>query len=292
MLLARKSRGQGLNRYAVIGNPVAHSKSPDIHANFAKQTGEIVEYGRIFAPVDGFVQAIDAFILAGGHGLNITIPFKLQAYMLATRRSKRAEAAGAVNTLRFDCIDGRIDILGDNTDGIGLVTDVEMHSCVTCKGAHVLLLGAGGAARGVILPLLERRPRRLTIINRTAARTFELIERFTAFAQAVDCILEGGAPGVEHGVYDIIINATSSSLNGTVPVFAPASIYSNTLAYDMMYAAKPTVFMQHAARLGGRTSDGLGMLVRQAAESFFFWRGVRPNPTPVLTELRATLANC
>jgi shikimate dehydrogenase len=282
--------GQGPDRYAVIGNPVAHSKSPAIHASFAQQTGEPVEYDRILAPVDGFAQAVDAFVSAGGCGLNVTVPFKLQAYALATRRSARAQAAGAVNTLRFDRVDGgRIEIVGDNTDGVGLVTDVEAQPRVALNGARVLLLGAGGAARGVILPLLERRPRALTIVNRTAARAAELTERFAASARAAGCALEGGAPGVEHGVYDIVINATAGSLNGAVPVFAAACVGPGTLAYDMMYAAGPTVFMQHAARLSARTVDGLGMLVRQAAESFFVWRGVRPDPAPVLAALRASL---
>lgn len=282
--------GRGIDRYAVIGNPIAHSKSPSIHAIFAQQTGEAIEYGRILAPLDGFVQAVHAFIAAGGHGLNVTVPFKLQAYALATRRSARADAAGAVNTLRFDrAADARVEVFGDNTDGVGLVTDIDGQLHAALGGARVLLLGAGGAARGVILPLLERGPAALTIVNRTAVRATRLLEHFAVHARAAGCELTGGAPGAEHGTYDIVINATAGSLDAAVPEFAATCIGPHTLAYDMMYATEPTVFMRHAERLGARTADGLGMLVGQAAESFFVWRGVRPDPAPALAALRASL---
>jgi shikimate dehydrogenase len=279
------------DRYAVIGNPIAHSKSPAIHAMFAEQTGEPVEYGRMHAPLDGFVDAVHEFIAAGGRGMNVTVPFKLEAHALATTLSPRADAAGAVNTLRFDrAADGGLAIFGDNTDGVGLVRDIEDNLKTPLAGARVLLLGAGGASRGVILPLLERGPCALTIINRTASRAGELVERFADAARTAHCELAGGAPGAERGVYDVVINATAGSLDAAIPEFGAASMGPDTLAYDMMYAAEPTVFMRHAAAsFGARTADGLGMLVGQAAESFFVWRGVRPDPAPVLASLRASL---
>lgn len=278
------------DRYAVIGNPVAHSKSPTIHAMFAEQTGEPVEYGRVLAPLDGFRDAVREFAAAGGRGMNVTVPFKLEAHALATTLSPRADAAGAVNTLRFErAADGGVAIFGDNTDGIGLVRDIEDNLNTPLAGARVLLLGAGGASRGVILPLLERGPRALTIVNRTASRAADLVGHFADAARAAQCELSGGAPGTERGVYDVVINATAGSLDATIPEFDPAAIGAGTLAYDMMYAAEPTVFMRHAANLGARTADGLGMLVGQAAESFFVWRGVRPDPAPVLMALRAAL---
>jgi shikimate dehydrogenase len=279
-----------LDRYAVIGNPVAHSKSPAIHAMFAAQTGEPLEYARVLAPLDAFADTVRAFIAAGGRGMNVTVPFKLEAYAFATERSPRAEAAGAVNTLRFDRgVAGRIEVLGDNTDGVGLVSDIEHNLDTPLAGARVLLLGAGGAARGVILPLLERRPRALAIVNRTASRADELVRRFADAARKAGCELTGGAPGLEHGQYDVVINATAGSLDAAMPDFDATAIGAGTLAYDMMYAAQPTIFMRHAASLGARVADGLGMLVGQAAESFFVWRGVRPDAAPVLASLRASL---
>jgi shikimate dehydrogenase len=277
----------GWDLYAVIGHPIAHSKSPIIHSRFAEQTGERVEYRRLLAPVDGFSETVRAFVAAGGRGLNVTVPFKLEAYALADRLSPRAAAAGAVNTLRFDS-DG---IYGENTDGAGLVTDIENNLKVGLAGASILLLGAGGAARGAVLPMLERGPRKLTIVNRTAAKAEALVEAFAQAAREAGCALSGGAPSaVEPMPYDIIVNATAGSLTAEVPECDSRAFGPNTLAYDMMYGAQPTVFMQHAQTLGARTSDGLGMLVEQAAESFLVWRGVRPASAPVLAELRAMLA--
>ena len=275
------------NRYAVIGNPVAHSKSPYIHAQFALQTRERVEYDRLLAPLDGFVEHVQAFRAAGGRGLNVTVPFKLEAHALAQRLSPRAAAAGAVNTLRFD-EDG---IFGDNTDGFGLVRDVEVNLGVSLEGARVLLLGAGGAARGVVLPMLERRPREITIVNRTAPKAHALIEQFEGAAREFGCLLNGGGPhAVDPKPYDVIVNATAGSLDAALPECDERAFGTNTLAYDMMYGAQPTVFMRHAQALGARAADGLGMLVEQAAESFFVWRGVRPEGAPVLAALRAQLA--
>jgi shikimate dehydrogenase len=274
-------------RYAVIGNPIAHSKSPFIHARFAEQTGEPVEYDRLLAPVDAFVPQVRAFIEAGGRGLNVTVPFKLDAHALADVLSPRAAAAGAVNTLRFDAA----GVYGDNTDGFGLVRDIEVNLGVPLSGARVLLLGAGGAARGVVLPMLERAPRRLTIVNRTAAKADALVAQFAQAARDAGCHLTGGGTqAVEPDAYDVIVNATAGSLDGALPACDDRAFGAHTLAYDMMYGAQPTVFMQHAQTLGARAADGLGMLVEQAAESFYVWRGVRPDGAPVLAELRKQLA--
>ncbi|HEY3599587.1 MAG TPA: shikimate dehydrogenase [Paraburkholderia sp.] len=274
------------DRYAVIGNPIEHSKSPFIHARFAEQTGEPVDYGRVLAPVDAFVPQVRAFIEAGGRGMNVTVPFKLDAHALADTLSQRAAAAGAVNTLRFEA--GRI--YGDNTDGFGLVRDIEVNLGVSLQGARVLLLGAGGAARGVVLPMLERGPHSLTIVNRTAAKADNLVAQFALAAREAGCRLTGGGPQtVEPAAYDVIVNATAGSLSDALPECDNHAFGLQTLAYDMMYGAQPTVFKQHAQALGARAADGLGMLVEQAAESFYVWRGVRPDGAPVLAALREML---
>jgi shikimate dehydrogenase len=274
-----------MDRYAVIGNPIAHSKSPRIHGRFAAQTGEPVVYDRLLAPLDGFEAAVRSFMAAGGRGLNVTVPFKLEAYRLADTLSPRAAAAGAVNTLKF----GDAGIFGDNTDGFGLVRDLEHNLATPLAGRRILLLGAGGAARGAVLPLLERGPAELVIVNRSAPRAAELAAAFAVAAQAAGCRLAAGAREVAHGRFDVVINATAGSLAEQVPEFDPAALGCGTLAYDMMYAAQPTVFMRYAAQHGARSADGLGMLVEQAAESFYVWRGVRPDSVGVLAELRAEL---
>lgn len=273
------------DRYAVIGNPVAHSKSPGIHARFAAQTGERLTYDRLLAPVEGFDATVRAFIAAGGRGLNVTVPFKLEAFGLADTLSPRAKAAGAVNTLVFS----ESGIHGDNTDGYGLVRDLEHNLATPLAGRRILLLGAGGAARGVVLPLLEGKPTELAIVNRSAARATELAVGFTAAAHTARCALSGGASDIAHGRYDVVINATAGSLDDQLPQFDASALGQSTLAYDMMYAAQPTIFMRHAAQHGARCADGLGMLVEQAAESFYVWRGVRPDSASVLAELRAQL---
>ncbi|SAL40632.1 shikimate dehydrogenase [Caballeronia humi] len=276
-----------LDRYAVIGNPIEHSKSPWIHARFAEQTGEPVEYGRILGTIGAFAQDVRTFIEAGGRGMNVTVPFKLDAHALAESLTPRAAAAGAVNTLAFT-VDG---IRGDNTDGIGIVRDIEQNLGVRLEGARILLLGAGGAARGVVLPMFEKKPAALTIVNRTAAKAHQLVDQFADAAEAAHVRFSGGgANSVEAGPYDVIVNATAGSLDAALPdcddgVYGPGS-----LAYDMMYSPQPTVFMRHAEALGARASDGLGMLVEQAAESFFVWRGVRPDGGVVLRELRKVLS--
>ncbi|WP_175982762.1 shikimate dehydrogenase [Caballeronia zhejiangensis] len=275
------------DQYAVIGNPIEHSKSPWIHAKFAAQTGERIEYGRILGPLDGFTREVKAFIASGGRGMNVTVPFKLEAHALADSLSPRAAAAGAVNTLAF----GPDGVRGDNTDGVGLVRDIEVNLGVSLKGARILLLGAGGAARGVVLPIFDRAPAALTIVNRTAAKAHQLVDQFAQ--NASECGVRfsgGGADSAEAGQYDVIVNATAGSLDAALPDCDDSAFGAGTLAYDMMYGAQPTVFMQHASKLGARASDGLGMLVEQAAESFFIWRGVRPDGGAVLRDLRAALA--
>lgn len=273
------------DRYAVIGNPIAHSKSPWIHATFAAQTGQALQYEALLAPLDGFAATVAAFRAAGGRGANVTVPFKLEAHALADRLSARAQAAGAVNTLIFD-EDG---IRGDNTDGIGLVRDLRDNLGCPLRGKRILLLGAGGAARGALLPLIDEAPASLCIANRTAARAVELADSFRAAAGAL-ALTGGGFSELAGQTFDVVINASSASLADEAPPL-PTGIYApGALAYDMMYAAEPTAFLR-AARAQGveRLSDGLGMLVEQAAESFALWRGVRPQTAPVLAALRERL---
>ena len=270
--------------YCVFGNPIAHSKSPAIHAAFAQQTGEAIVYERRLAPLDGFALAARGFAAEGGKGANVTVPFKLDACALATELTPRAKAAGAVNTLRFD---GDV-ILGDNTDGAGLVADIVRNAGVAIRGKRVLLLGAGGAARGVVLPLLQERPQELFIANRTVATAQTLVAQFQEAGQAVDGLRAGGFEQPE-GQFDIVINATSASLAGDLPPVPTTVFGSHTLALDMMYGAAPTVFMDFSAQHGAQVRDGLGMLVEQGAEAFFVWRGVRPDTQQLLALLRGAL---
>lgn len=273
-----------MDRYAVIGNPVAHSKSPLIHAAFARQTGQSMTYEALLAPLDGFAATVAEFRREGGRGLNVTVPFKLAAYALTQHHTPRAAAAGAANTLVFDAR----GMLADNTDGVGLVRDLTHNLATPLGGRRILLLGAGGAARGAVLPLLEQRPARLTIANRTTAKADALIELFRDHASDADVDLDASSfAALAGGEFDIIINATAASLSGQLPDLPNALYASATLAYDMMYAPDDTPFMATARRNGaGRIADGLGMLVEQAAESFFAWRGVRPDTRPVLASLR------
>ncbi len=275
----------GKASYAVIGNPIEHSQSPFIHTCFANQTNELIEYTRLLAPVDSFAETVRKFVAQGGQGLNVTTPFKLEAHALADNLSERAAAAGSVNTFKVQ--DGRL--YGDTTDGIGLVRDLVHNHGFALGQSRILLLGAGGAARGVLLPLLEKRPTEIVILNRTAERAAELAQHFSDAAQSAGCQLIGGDHTVVHGPFDLIINATTSSLNGALPDFDNTAFTRHTLAYDLMYSAEPTAFMQHASTQQAHTSDGLGMLVEQAAESFFIWRGVHPDSGPVLKELRQKL---
>lgn len=264
------------DRYAVFGNPIAHSRSPRIHAAFAAQTGQTLKYEALLAPLDGFAAAVAAFRDAGGRGANVTVPFKEQAHALCSHLTPRARAAGAVNTLIFE----GSEVLGDNTDGIGLVHDLLANLGVAIADRRVLLMGAGGAARGVVLPLLEQKPAELFIANRTAAKAEELVRHFSS------PLLKGGGYEAVAGPYDLVINATAASLAGDLPPL-PAGLFApGALAYDMMYG-KDTPFLALARREGVRGADGLGMLVEQAAEAFFLWRGVRPATGPVIDQLRA-----
>ena len=274
--------------YAVIGNPIAHSKSPQIHRLFAHQTGQLLRYEALLAPLDGFADAVAAFRARGGLGLNVTVPFKLEAHALAKRLTPRAQAAGAVNTLAFG--PGGHDILGDNTDGAGLVRDLRHNLDCQLEDARVLLLGAGGAARGALLPLLDTGPGQLVIANRSADRAHALAAHFGPLAPKV-ALQACGFPALAGQAFDVVINATAASLAAQAPAL-PSGIYApGALAYDMMYGATPTAFLCAADADGAtRLADGLGMLVEQAAESFALWRGLRPDTTPVLAELRRQLA--
>lgn len=267
-----------MDRYAVIGNPVAHSKSPQIHAQFARQTGEAITYQALLAPLDSFPDVVARFARSGGKGLNVTVPFKLDAFALADKLSAGAEAAGAVNTLSFD----EAGVAGDNTDGVGLVRDITANLKFAIAGRRVLLIGAGGAARGVVLPLLNERPATLTIANRTVARATELARRFAAKGQ-IEAVDFGALAGRQ---FDLLINATSASLDDQSLPIAAALFAREALAYDMMYGTGATPFLAQAKAGGAITADGLGMLVEQAAESFFLWRGMRPDTEPVLRRLR------
>lgn len=268
------------DRYAVIGHPIAHSKSPDIHARFAAQTGQQLTYERLLAPLDGFAATVQSFVEQGGKGANVTVPFKLEAHALATALTERAQAAGAVNTLKFD----GLAILGDNTDGVGLVTDIARNAGVSIRRKRVLLLGAGGAARGVMLPLLNEQPAELVIANRTLSKATELAAQFAGQGD-----IRASDFASVRDRFDIIINATSASLASDMPPIQSAVFGPGSLAYDMMYGKEPTVFMRFAAQHGAIARDGLGMLVEQAAESFYVWRGVRPDTAPVFAELRTRL---
>jgi len=268
------------DHYAVMGNPIAHSKSPRIHMLFARQTGQSLDYTGILVEAGGLEAAVTDFAGRGGKGLNITVPFKEDAWRLARTRSTRAERAGAVNTLLLQT-DGRH--FGDNTDGVGLVRDLRANHAVALQGRRVLLLGAGGAARGVIEPLLEEQPALLVIANRTAARAVELARRFCTLGRVEGC----GLDAVAGQSFDVIINATAASLAGSVPAIDPGIITADSYCYDMMYGAEPTAFMRWATGHGAhRVDDGLGMLVEQAAESFYLWRKVRPDTAPVIAALR------
>ena len=274
-------------RYAVIGHPVTHSQSPFIHAQFAALTGEPVAYDRIECPLDGFEPSVRRFEAEGGRGCNVTVPFKLDAWALATRRSERAELAGAANVLRFDSGGW----WADNTDGIGLVRDIEQHAGRPLAGCRVLLVGAGGAAAGVLGPLLQARPAGVAVCNRTAAKAEALVERHADLARAVGADLRVVALSSPGLAYDIVINASASSLQGAgVPV--PATVLATgSLAVDLMYGPAAAPFLRWATEAGATARDGLGMLVEQAAEAFFDWRGVRPPSTPVLAALRQRLAD-
>ena len=265
--------------YAVFGNPIGHSKSPLLHACYASQTDQDLIYTARLAPLEGFSQAIRAFIAEGGRGANVTVPFKEEAYALATRRTPRAELAGAVNTLAFN----DQEILGDNTDGAGLLRDITHNLHYPLAGKRVLILGAGGAARGAIGPLLEAHPARLVIANRTVAKASALAEHFAPYGP----ISGSGIAELAGQSFDLVINATSASLSGELPPLPSGIFAPDSLAYEMLYGRGDTPFLAFARAQGAaRLADGLGMLVEQAVEAFFLWRGIRPDSTPAMTLLR------
>jgi shikimate dehydrogenase len=280
------------DRYCVFGNPIAHSRSPAIHTLFAASSDQHLTYEALLAPFDGFANTVRDFVAAGGRGANVTVPFKEEAFRLCDRLSQRAERAGAVNTLVFE---GK-EIFGDNTDGAGLVRDITQNLDFSLTGKRILLLGAGGAARGVILPLLAADPASLFIANRSAEKAEVLAALFAGSITPQEGFLRGAVDGgnvakIAGKSFDLVINATSASLSGeTLPL--PAGVFaSGSLAYDMMYGKGDTVFMAQARQLGAaQCADGLGMLVEQAAEAFALWRGVRPETQPVLASLKAQLA--
>jgi len=270
-----------MDLYCVMGNPVEHSRSPWIHARFAELTGEHLRYGRQLVALDGFAAAVQAFATGGGRGCNVTVPFKLEAMALAARLSDRARLAQAANTLRFEP-DG---VYADNTDGIGLVRDIGVHAGVVLHGRTLLLLGAGGAAAGVLGPLIAAGVRRIVVANRTADKAAALVQRHAALAASHGCALQASGLAVDEA-FDIVVNGTASSLaGGAVPV-AASVLRPGALAVDMMYGPAAAGFLGWARTHGAQGRDGLGMLVEQAAESFSIWRGVRPPAGQVLAELR------
>lgn len=269
------------DRYAVVGNPVEHSRSPAIHAMFAEQTGQSLVYERLLAPLDGFEAALRAFAAAGGKGCNITVPFKFDAFALAAIRTERAQLGGAVNTLRFD----ETGWTGDNTDGVGLVNDIQRNAGRSLAGLQVLLVGAGGAAAGVLGSLIAAGPARITVVNRSVDKAQALVASHAHLGVTLSAATLADAPAAQ----DIVVNATSTSLAGAAAPVDARVLGRGALALDMMYGPKAQGFLDWAAAHGAEPRDGLGMLVEQAAAAFFFWRGVRPDTAPVLKALRAAL---
>ncbi|HSV44723.1 MAG TPA: shikimate dehydrogenase [Ramlibacter sp.] len=274
-----------MDRYCLLGNPVEHSRSPWIHARFAELTGQPITYGKRLVPLDGFAAAVRAFRAEGGKGCNVTVPFKFEAPALATALTPRARLAQAANTLRFEAD----TLLADNTDGIGLVEDIRGNAGIDIAGRSLLLAGAGGAAAGALGPLIEAGAARIVVANRTVAKAQELVDRHAPLARQHGTQLVAVPLASPGSGFDILVNATSASLSGGgVPL--PASVLKpGGLACDMMYGPAAQGFLAWAAEHGATGRDGLGMLVQQAAEAFFVWRGVRPPAPQVLAELRALL---
>lgn len=269
-----------IDTYAVIGNPIAHSKSPFIHQQFAQQTKQLIQYLKIEAPLDNFAATLIEFQQRGGKGANITVPFKQQAYEFVTQHSTRAKLAHAVNTIIFDSDSSTI---GDNTDGIGLVRDLSINHSFTPAQKNILILGAGGAVQGILEPLLTEQPRQIIIVNRTASKAQQLAQFFKSYGEVIGC----GYDQLQLQHFDLIINGTSASLHAELPPLLPQFIKPQTFCYDMVYSVQLTPFLNWAVNLGAQKySDGKGMLVEQAAESFYLWRGIRPNTEPVLKLLR------
>ena len=273
-------------RYVVAGNPVEHSQSPFIHARFAAQTGQPVAYDRLLCPLDAFAPTVTAFAADGGAGCNVTVPFKFDAFSLARRHSERAQLAQAANVLRFDANGW----FADNTDGVGLVRDIERGAGVPLAGRRVLMVGAGGASSGALGPLLAARPAELVLANRTAARAQDLVDRHAGLAAATGTRLRAAGLDAPGTGFDVVVNASASSLAGAAIPVPPAVLRPDALALDMMYGPAARPFLDWARSHGAVPRDGLGMLVEQAAESFLLWRGVMPDTAPVLAALRDRLA--
>lgn len=270
------------DRYGVMGHPVAHSKSPFIHARFAAQTSQDLVYEAIDVEPGGFAAAVETFRSGGGRGLNVTLPFKQEAFAASHKVSDRARRAGAVNTLSFE----DEAVRGDNTDGVGLVRDLVSNLGLEIRSRRVLLLGAGGAARGVLGPLLDEAPSELVVANRTVSRAESLCRDFGDQG----AVRSAGFEALEGGAFDLVINATSAEVSGDLPPVPESALARDAVVYDMMYGTAPTAFVRWGRSAGARlAADGLGMLVEQAAESFFIWRGTRPETVPVLEALRRSL---
>lgn len=273
------------DRYAVIGNPISHSKSPLIHNTFAAETGQNLTYTTIEGPLGQFAAAVDAFRAEGGKGLNVTVPFKLDACAYATDLSESARAAGAANAMKFE----RDRCFVENFDGVGLVRDITHNLGHALKGKRVLLLGAGGATRGAILPILQQAPARLMVANRTVEKAQKLVQGFHD-AGAGNVLQGGGYGDLGSDVFDVVINATSASLSAELPPVPASALHTNGLAYDMVYGKGLTPFLKFAQTQGvAQLADGVGMLVEQAAEAFIWWRGVRPNTASMIQRLTVPL---
>jgi len=275
-----------MDLYCVMGNPVAHSKSPWIHTRFAELTEQVLRYEARLVALDGFAAAVRDFRAAGGRGCNVTVPFKFESPAMATRLTARAQLAQAANTLRFD--DG--EVVGDNTDGIGLVQDILLNAGVDLRGRDLLLVGAGGAGAGVLGPLIEAGPRRIMVANRTTDKAAAVVGRHAPLASSSDVELSASSLDNVQGNFDVVINATASSISGAAIPVAATVLKPGALACDLMYGPAAQGFMLWARENGAIARDGLGMLVEQAAEAFELWRGVRPPSSQVLAELRASLA--
>ena len=276
------------DRYAVAGNPVAHSRSPHIHSLFAQQTGQAIDYGRLLCPLDGFAPEVKAFAASGAKGCNVTVPFKFEAFELAARRSPRAELAQAANTLRFDP-EEQGGWLADNTDGVGLVRDITVNAGVPLAGRRVLLLGAGGASAGVLGPLIEARPAEIVMANRTVEKAETIVARHAEWAAQHGVQLSARGLTDTGSAFDVFINGTAASLAGSGVPVGPEVLKAGSLALDMMYGPAAQAFLDWARSHGAVARDGLGMLVEQAAGAFQLWRGVLPHTPPVLAALRARL---
>lgn len=271
-----------IDRYAVFGHPIGHSKSPRIHQLFAKETGQSLSYFAQDVPAETFVAAADAFFAQGGKGLNCTVPLKELAWEYADRLTERARLAKAVNTLALQA-DG--SILGDNTDGIGLVNDVTVNHGIELTGRRILILGAGGASRGIVGPLLDCRPSEVTIANRTVGKAETIVSEFAAFGAHLE---SSDYQSLAERQFDLILNATSASLSAQLPPLPANVLAEQGSCYDLAYGNQPTAFVTWGvAHHAAKSLDGLGMLVEQAAEAFYLWRGVRPLTAAVIDLLNA-----